>query len=695
MADELIAAVNALLESDLGTVDLLSAFRDSDGEIILATEPGDDPTLASENRTEPLDVDRMIDIVDVALTLLSRCYVHLAGKRLLHATDPQQALRNLRSELEEIQGRARRDAQPGGVPPAVFHEELIGERAFHDRMTAIFASLRDRHTRYELPFPYRRIVAFLPFLVEAAVASPAAGYNGEPPVYLATRVVGDVFGDTTEPIVLTHWNGVPIRMAVARIAERTGGANPSARHQRAVDRLTQRWLGVSTGPEEDEVRVGYRIGDAQQLVTVPWLAVRAPARLTNDGLPADDERAPYVMGRDAEGAWLDRVSKRLYYKPTLAQTEEPKWKYRPENLDGAIAYREHVHRSRPGGTYGYLRVYSFTGADDAKYVAAVRDLLSEEHAVDGLIIDVRGNPGGSIPSAEGLLPLFAPGPVEFEGLQFLNTPEAMGLAQGEYEWRGGGGSIDIHLEEARATAAPYVASQPVTDVGPTQQVYQGPVVVIIDALTYSASELFAAGMQDHGLADIIGTARQTGGGGANVWTLEFIVAILKRINQERLLAPPPAYGTSFEIAMRRTTRVRRRAGVALEDMGVLVPRESVRPLTQADVLGANEDLLDFAVETLGAMQNHRIHAAFDGVNAFKLSSSKANTAEGIDRVDVYCDGRPVTSVRAAPPAADAVSDPFPTPVELPREWLQRAPVLFRAFAGGADPVTTYTWSQQR
>jgi hypothetical protein len=49
------------------------------------------------------------------------------------------------------------------------------------------------------------------------------------------------------------------------------------------------------------------------------------------------------------------------------------------------------------------------------------------------------------------------------------------------------------------------------------QTYYGPVVLIIDALCYKPTVIFAAGFQDHEIGPILGTSGNTGDGGANVW----------------------------------------------------------------------------------------------------------------------------------------------------------------------------------
>src|SRR6266404_5550738 len=101
-------------------------------------------------------------IVDQTLLLLEMNYVHLPLKRAMHAIDPIRRLKLLKFRLEE---------------PTV--GEMESGMQFHKRLLEIFASLRDLHTHYQLPAPFRDQMAFLPFLIEQyfvpeRTAEPAA-----------------------------------------------------------------------------------------------------------------------------------------------------------------------------------------------------------------------------------------------------------------------------------------------------------------------------------------------------------------------------------------------------------------------------------------------------------------------------------------------------------------------------------------
>src|SRR5205085_8644251 len=81
-----------------------------------------------------------------------------------------------------------------------------------------------------------------------------------------------------------------------------------------------------------------------------------------------------------------------------------------------------------GEKYGYLRIYSFKVKPEALLDAVLGMLRRIPKA--GLVIDLRGNPGGQIAAAERLLQLFTPRRVEGSRFQFLNSSETVNLSEG-------------------------------------------------------------------------------------------------------------------------------------------------------------------------------------------------------------------------------------------------------------------------
>ena len=96
-----------------------------------------------------LTLDQRKLLVDQAIVLLEQNYVHLPLKVAMHAVNPLQRLRLLRTRMD-----APDDADDGA------------EWLFHRQMSAIFHSVRDLHTNYLLPAPFAGKIAFLPFVIE-------------------------------------------------------------------------------------------------------------------------------------------------------------------------------------------------------------------------------------------------------------------------------------------------------------------------------------------------------------------------------------------------------------------------------------------------------------------------------------------------------------------------------------------------
>ena len=516
----------------------------------------------------PLPLTDKQAIVSRALLLLSSLYPHLASKRLLYAIDPVQALTNLGRELAD-RGES-------------FDE--MPETEFHDRMTAIFASLRDRHTNYYLPQPYRGTIAFLPFLIEAATDDHETTY------YVTKAATGfplpDGFpvgeGHDQLPVVVTHWNGVPIARAVARSAERSAGANRAARTVRGLDRMTFRWLGLGTGPDEEWVDLTFQLAGQSRTVQFKWYAVRREAPYPN---AAREGAYAMALGGDPEGEWIRLVRQGLF-------TPDPDTDPDPDDADRALRYRE---IPVGGKQYGHLRIFTFDCDDPSAFVASVRTHL-EKAPEQGLIVDLRGNPGGNLLVAEALPPMFVGAAVPGQGLQFVNTSEAITVAERIV----GASEMTTYVSYASSTAAPFISCPPLTWPGgpaanANERAYAGPVAVIVDANCFSAAEAFVAAMQDHNPdAVIIGTHPQTGGGGGNVLP----DAVVPRRWKGRPLQPPLAHGASFDIALRRTTRTGEHAGVALEDMGVVVLSGDIAPITKVDLSDKNSHLLSQAASKL-------------------------------------------------------------------------------------------------
>jgi hypothetical protein len=196
------------------------------------------------------------------------------------------------------------------------------------------------------------------------------------------------------------------------------------------------------------------------------------------------------------------------------------------------------------------------------------------------------------------------------------------------------------IAQAVETGAAFSRGVPITphdlanDVG---QKYHGPVILITDALCYSATDIFAAGFQDHNLGKILGVDGNTGAGGANVWTHGLLQLLFEGAADSPFESLPN--GTNMRVSIRRTVRVGKQSGTPLEDLGV-VPDER-HFMTRDDVLSGNVDLINAAAHLLSELPQRTLHVEVQPQAGNHLGLRV--TTQGFNRLDVYLDGRPQTS----------------------------------------------------
>ncbi|MHA7134331.1 S41 family peptidase [Oerskovia turbata] len=552
-------------------------------------------TLAEVPAALPLDGGERLQVIDTFITVLGGLYAHLPAKRAAYATDPVQALVLLRRRAVDLT-----DAE------------------FHLALTGILNGLRDAHTRYVGPAAGRGHVATLPFLVEA--------YGSErEPHFLVTKVDPHAAKDRSfvTGVEVLAWNGVPIARAVEVHADRETGGRPDARRARALESLTFRALDYGPPPDEHWVVVEYRTAKgATHETRFDWTVVRpgkagtAVAKATRTALKVAVDPAADAVRR----------AKKLTFVPELWATEDepdpapPPAPVRAARSATARAGAADDGRAAPSGRkadaevdtdwiptplqdvlaarvldadHGLLRLWSFDVGDDNAYLDEVVRLLGLLPP-GGVIVDLRGNPGGLVWAAERVLQLFCGKHIVPTRFSLVATPLTRLMAASPFNrleleaW-------NSSLQDAVSTGEQYAQPLPLTDEGwcnDRGRVYPGPAVAVVDPNTYSSGDLFAAGWVDNDVGPLVAVGQATGGGGANVWTQSQVRDALA--GTERALAPMPA-GTSLTVAVRRTIRSGRGDGIPVEDLGIAgVPYD----MTRDDLLQGNVDLQAFCLAQL-------------------------------------------------------------------------------------------------
>jgi hypothetical protein len=586
--------------------------------------------LASAERRARLSRKDRLRIVEQALVLMEMNYVHLPMKRAIHAVDPIQQLKLLRFQLAD------------------WNEGLESTMGFHRRMLSIFGSTRDLHTLYLLPEPYKSCTAYLPFLIEQYFDRGVERFivtRTATPLDTGARGAGDapIFAPGVEVL---GWNGVPIGRAIEINGESQAGSNPAARFARGLDNLTIRPLNSSLPPDEHWVDLLYR-------GTNGMVATHREYWLVHTSDDAPESAPPHSRKRTAMDLKRTRI---LEVKKQLYQPHTD-----PATLGSIKDVLRALKKTVNGHTLGYIRLFSFDVDDARRFLRTFVNLITrDDFPQDGVILDVRGNPGGSIRAAESLLQLFTPHPVQPELFEFINTPlnyQICESAPDDWDLKRWLPSI----RDSVLTGATYSAGFPLTSdalCNGIGQVYYGPVVLITDALSYSATDIFAAGFQDNGVGVVLGTGGNTGAGGANFWSLDDLLRAQKKDPRSPFEQLPK--GAEMIVAMRRSIRIGPRAGAPLEEFGV--SPDFFHLMTARDLLHDNCDLLASAAQLIRQQPSFALTVTPGGrtgarrivVSATsKLRTAKSN--QGIARVDVYADGRPVRSIGARNGAVSSTS----------------------------------------
>jgi Peptidase family S41 len=573
-------------------------------------------------------------LIEQALEILERLYAHLPLKRALHANDPVQALRLLR-----------------------LRHPALDERAFHSALRDVFLGLRDLHTNYMLPAGYGQKIAFLPFRVEEFY-EPGGVAPADPVRKYAVSWVSPV--NTTaslkEGVIVTHWNGSPIDLAVARNGSKEAGSNADARRAQGIEALTLRWLGMSLPPDEDWVTLTYTDGVRTYDARLDWEVIDlGDRRFLLAGLE-DGHVVNVAQGLDLNRVVLDRARKLIFDPQAAAVEREATAAVAAAGITAAEPPRAQTSRfpdvfERFGpvtvagvGTFGYIRLRSF-----APQAWQLIDQVVGEFArilatlpPTGLILDVRGNGGGFINIGERILQMLTPQEIVPEPFHFLATPLTQAIAKAGNNWGEWEETIRQGIESGASFSQGFPLTEPraCNDIG---QVYQGPVLLVTDALCYSTTDIFAAGFQDHRVGVVFGCHASTGAGGATVWDHKGYLETLGLAPSNPFLPLPK--GAGMRVAALRCTRVGARAGMPVEDYGVAT--EVRYYMTKADVVGHNEDLIAAAARLLNKLPKQELRlTSVAGAPHQQYTVNCAN----IDRVDVALDGRPIISENVTAPS---------------------------------------------
>ncbi|MCG8569784.1 MAG: S41 family peptidase [Spirochaetes bacterium] len=391
----------------------------------------------------------------------------------------------------------------------------------------IFVAQRDLHLNYIFPNPYANYKEFLPFTFTRT--ADFINFFQVRINAVQSEIFAEYFPDLRVPEIgdqVLSYNKMPILKAIREQFNTAQGANLFGGFSRALGQMTYVPNHLHMVPEEDEVEIILKSASTGEIykITVPWLA-----QWTEESA---DKSLFYRTGPESKDSKKRKFTKEDFYQSVDLWQESynefikeiglvPKSVF-PSNDSNEPVVKWGIIENQ-SGKFAYLNIQSFvpeTGTENA--INEIIRLVNEEfESTDGMIIDVRNNGGGSIIFADKLSQLFMPGEAQVIRARLLNTELNHYIFNESYfQYVAGAGWQDAinavaGTNEIYSPTVAFTTDEEANDLG---QVYYKPVVVLNNARSYSATDLFSCAMQDNEAAVIFGEDPRTGAGGANVIT---------------------------------------------------------------------------------------------------------------------------------------------------------------------------------
>jgi peptidase S41-like protein len=409
------------------------------------------------------------------------------------------------------------------------------------RIATTVAQLRDPATQYELPTSSRNVVAALPFELRECID------DGRWTV-TAMRVEPGIRDPRfTDGVEIVEWNGEPIDAVLERHAGAMAARSPEERRARALAWLTHRPQGLVAQHDEEYVTLRFgSVEGAELRLAWDYELVHPPIR----------EGAPFES--------LDPLMERIQ-----------RLRCRARGTLEVRTIREH---------YQVLQMQTFQVADSFTSQVAGKLAETKTEPPRGLIVDIRGNPGGSVVVAERLLQLFTTTPIEPQPVQVVASDLSHRLSRVDRDL------LPWHepIRTALAAGERFTRALPLTKdhaarCNDHHTPNPLPAVLLVDALCAGAADVFIAGWRNHRIGPILSPERRRGGVGGFTRTYSQLT--------RRLPALKPIEG-ELHLSIGRGIY---RDGIPVGERGV-VPDE-LYDTTRAD-LQTDRHLLARAIELL-------------------------------------------------------------------------------------------------
>src|SRR5580698_3830860 len=315
-----------------------------------------------------------------------------------------------------------------------------GERDWHASVIDSVSSVVDAHTLYGLPSPYVDAVAFLPFELQLYWD------RDQSPHFVVTALMRtdrppSCFGPGCE---IVSWNGDRADVHIPTSRGRMPSGNHYAKIRRGTLLATVLPLRFCQPPAEDVARLEYIPAGGREAkeIQLPWNVATGLAGRTS--FPGSS----YSVNKVTHFA---DAMKRALVRPQAPSSDEV------SQLPHVFELEVLSRGSQPDVRFGYIRIKEFShdGTLTDAVVDEFRRILEKvmnPQAPDGLVIDIRGNPGGDIQAAESLLQMLTSETVSPLNFHLANTPTVReflrGLRSPDFSKLEAGGILKV-IEVAR------------------------------------------------------------------------------------------------------------------------------------------------------------------------------------------------------------------------------------------------------
>ncbi|KAH6582380.1 hypothetical protein BASA61_008579 [Batrachochytrium salamandrivorans] len=419
------------------------------------------------------------------------------------------------------------------------------------------------------------------------------------------------------------------------------GANDSGGHRGAFKYLEEISGNSNILPEDDSITFQLRRLDGNQelyTVTVPYVALSNDEcwslssslyeELNSIALPEMPVSKSFKQKRSVSGNDTSLLGDSTLHRRDADIHRRSYWgsvQFEDTKIDGLLWT---IWKNR-GRNMGVIRIDSFSPVlKDTKEVtnfmfliATIRELLVKQlKDTDSVLFDVRGNTGGLISAADGIIQLFKPDATASQFRYLKNE-----VTKNVFYNGAGSKSPWSKAWDATSDISRYSGFGSMDDSSTFNtfgQAYFNPVGVYTNGACYSACEIFAAHIQDHGIGTVFGEDETTGGGGASVLSSDddyFIDRPLEYITdpfKTRLTGKNPSHKfyTRISVGARQLIRSGKYAGQLVEDDGVksnVIVRSTVDDILPGDKGISAYDRIsgylgDVAKRQMDGLHNHLI-----------------------------------------------------------------------------------------